>query len=313
MHRPDAADDADDLGTLDLAPAPGRDPVRGASGLPPDRAMTRAELREVGVRRSQLDRLLRSGRVVRLLRGVYADAGAVLDRDFRAAAVRLALPPEGIAVRRTAAWVWGLPVVAFGVGDLERSRPVPLQRSDVDATAARVPPRGTTRVNGLLLTDPVTTVLDLGAGDRAEVALAAMDHLLRTGATCHAALLGALGTRPTTAPSRLRSLVAQADGRAAHAGESVLRLHWHASRLPTPTPGLVVGPGLRVGLAVPERRFGVVLETGDGTARGSAPRLRDQGWWVVVMGARDVLRATPERVRLHLEREWHQALLAACE
>lgn len=275
--------------------------------LPLGRPFTRAQVLAAGIHRAQLDRLLASGRLRRLLRGVYADTTASVDLDFRAEAARMALPADAVAARRTAAWVWGADVAAFAPDE-----PVPLARLRERPVAGACGPH-VQQVGGLRLTTPLRTALDLGAHDTPEVALATMDDLVGRGLLSHTALLGALAGRG--ASSRLRALTAQVDGRALGPAESVLRLHWHASRLPTPVPAYAVPARqgvVRFALALPERRFGVVVTSGPGTAPASADVrwLRDLGWWVLALTERRVLRSEPALWCRHLEREWHQQLLA---
>src|SRR4051794_6442994 len=76
--------------------------------LPLDLPFTPAMAREVGIQRSALDRMVRDGLVLRVLRGVYAARGASSSLGFRAAAVGMAMSRRGIVVDRTAAWVHGL-------------------------------------------------------------------------------------------------------------------------------------------------------------------------------------------------------------
>ena len=74
-------------------------------GVPNDRPFT---LHGAGVSRAVLRRLQLSGEVVRLVRGVYADASLSMTPDVRRQAVELAIPagsaPSGLA----AAWAHGL-------------------------------------------------------------------------------------------------------------------------------------------------------------------------------------------------------------
>lgn len=278
--------------------------------LPLDRPFTRSRLFAAGVQRAQLDRLVAGGRLRRLLRGVYGDATVPMDLQYRAAAAGLVLAEGAVASRRTAAWVWGVDVQAFGAP----GEPVPLHR--LRGRSGEEPSRHVHRVGDLLLTSPLRTALDLGAVDVPEVALATMDHLVGRGRLAHAALLAELASQSGAAARRVRGLAVQVDGRARDVAESVLRLRWHASRLPTPVPGHVVparDATVRFALAIPERRFGVLV--GSGAVPGAPGTrdlawLRDAGWWVLTLPADRVLRGDPVLWCRHLEREWHQQLLA---
>lgn len=285
---------------------PSRDLALPGAPRPHDRPFTRATVAAAGTSRARFERLLRDGVVERVLPGVYADALAPRGPAFRAAAVRLALRTDAVATGRTAAWVHGVDVAAFG-GTGTGTAPVPVQR----ARGVR-PARDVVRLHGLALTTPLRTVLDLARHDEPGVALAAADHLLATGVVPPLGLLAALDGAVDVG---VRALLAQADGRARGAAESALRLQWHASSLPTPVPGLVV-PGrhdvVRLALGVPERRFGALLHSaqhGPDAAPDDVARLREAGWWLAHVPDDLVLGGTPALVRGHLEREFHQALL----
>jgi hypothetical protein len=91
----------------------------------------------------------------------------------------------------------------------------------------------------------------------------------------------------------------------------VLRLHWNAARLPTPVPGMPVVAGgrlVRLALGVERRQFGAVLlgrVTGEDLVA-----LEGAGWRVVVLPEERVLHGEPVSWTKHLEREFHQQLLA---
>lgn len=267
---------------------------------------TRADASAAGVNRARFERMLRAGTVVRLLRGVYADPLAERDRDFRAAAVRLAVGPGTVATGRTAAWLHGADVAAFTRPGLPPPAPVPTHRR----RAGGVRERDVAEVAGTLVTTPLRTALDLARDDEEAVALAAMDHLLASGTLTTTALLAGLAFGPYDA--WVRELAVLADDRSGGAAESALRLQWLRSRLPTPVPGHLVatrGGLMRLGLALPDHRFGVLLRP-HGAGSDEIAGLPDLGWWVAVLPTTRVLHGDPESLRRHLEREFHQALLA---
>jgi len=75
-------------------------------------------------------RMLQGAGWKQLLRGVYADSGLVVTDQVRLAAIRLALPPDAVATRLSAAWlhgVWqpppGHPVPLHFATALDRARP----------------------------------------------------------------------------------------------------------------------------------------------------------------------------------------------
>src|SRR5262245_48562748 len=75
--------------------------------LPLDQPFTPAMARAVGIDRQALGRLLASGHVRRVLRGVYVASTAPSSISLLAAAAGLVLSPRDVVVDRTAAWVHG--------------------------------------------------------------------------------------------------------------------------------------------------------------------------------------------------------------
>jgi hypothetical protein len=257
-----------------------------------------------GLGRSALERLLRQGRVVRLLRGVYLDAEVVPDLPLRARALSLVLGGRHLVVDRTAAWVHGgnrIDAVEDGVPlDLHGRRrhvgcDVPLGPDDV------------VRLGQVRVTTPLRTALDVARRLAPDRALAALDGMIRSGALDHRRLLVAAGTlagQPGAVQGR--EVIAMADARAVDGAESVLRLCWLQARMPTPVPGLVVN-GHRLALALPTQRFAITLDR--------APPFvdrPDRGWQVLALDRRRVLAGDRSYLSEHLEREFHQHLLRTC-
>ena len=295
---------------LDLDPLPAL--------LPPDQPFDRRTAGAAGVDRAALERLLRAGAVHRVLRGVYAASAAPDTPTFRVAAVRLVVGEQAVVVDRTAAWVHGVPPSAL---TSEPSDVVPLdllaRTTSHRGRSHRLAARDLERVDGLRVTTPLRTALDLGRLLPPERALACLDALLGCGTFTHAALLAEV-SRMTGCPGvgRLRALAVQADARASGTAESVLRLHWHAARLPTPVPGMPVAAGgrlVRLALAVERRQFAAVVSgqllAGEVTTEDLVA-LEAAGWRVVVLGEERLLHTDPATWRRHLEREFHQQLLA---
>lgn len=282
---------------------------------------TPATAAAAGIGRTVLERLVREGRVRKLFRGVYAEAGQLRTLEDRAAAVALAIGAGQIAVGRTAAWLHGADAEALTVG-LGPGSMLPLEvRGLVRNRSARLPgtsPRPPIDVGGILAMPPVETALELALRLDATPALAALDALLRCRAVRHADLLGAAAQVPVRSPGiahgdlaarRLRELCARSDPRSRDAAESALRQCWFDARLPTPVPGLRVG-GVRVALALPVQRFAVVVRP---LAPRERCRIRHLGWHVSLLEGRRVLATSPEHVRGQLEREFHQHLLRVLE
>jgi predicted transcriptional regulator of viral defense system len=103
------------------------------------------------------------GKLHRLHRGVYAVGHEALSWDGRCMAAVLANGPA-VASHITAAWIWGLPRSRPGTFHL--TAPTRRHRKDrVVVHFARLEPEDTTSVDGIPVTSPARTVLDL-APDR---------------------------------------------------------------------------------------------------------------------------------------------------
>jgi len=274
--------------------------------LPVELPFTPAMAAGAGIGLAVLDRLLREGRVRRLLRGVYLDATVPLTVDVRARALRLVVTDRHVVTGATAAWLHGVTLPGR-----DPHAPVPLEVSGRSPRGAgrqvRYADHDLQKVGEVRCTSPLRTALDLGRDLAPDRALAALDGFLALRAFPHTALMAEVarfGGRPGVA--QLRELAAVADGRAEGPAESVLRLRWLHGRLPTPTPAAVVG-GSRLALGLEVHRFGAVL-----SGRLTDPELRAlsaRGWRVVVVSPDRVLRSDPDLVVGHLEREFHLHLL----
>jgi hypothetical protein len=274
--------------------------------LPLDQPFTPAMARAVGIDRPALSRLHSEGHVLRVLRGAYVASTAADSVSLRAAAVGLLIGPRDLVVDRTAAWVHGV----LPAGPLDLLAPAPSRRASLGGRR-RLVGRDLIALGGIRVTSPLRTALDLGRLLPPGQALGVLDALVERSFT-QVELLAEL---PRFAGQRgigqLRSLAAQADARSAGLAESMLRLHWNAANLPTPVPGKAVAAGprlVRLSLAVERRQFGVVLAHQVSSADLLA--LEGAGWWVVVLPEHRVLTTDPSIWTRHLEREFHQQLLA---
>ena len=283
-----------------------------SSILPVDQPFTPAMARTEGIGRAAVERMLRDGTLRRVLRGVYVSGITPDSFHLRAAALRLVVARDALVVDRTAGWLHGVEACTPG----EKLPPFdvlsPRRRSAPHVGGRHLVARDVMTVDGLLVTTPLRTALDLGRTLRPGAALATLDQLLASGSFAHTQLLAEL---PRFAGHRgigqLRTLAAQADARAEGQAESELRLHWHQAELPTAVPGHVVSTGrrhVRVALGIEARRFGAALAhqiTADDLLA-----LEGAGWRVVVLAQTRLLHTDPALWVRHLEREWHQHLLA---
>ncbi|MCW2785611.1 MAG: hypothetical protein JWP74_2128 [Marmoricola sp.] len=301
---------------MDLVPAPSSSSLRPDGCFALDEPFTPAAAASAGIGRSALERLVRSGEVERLVRGVYVAAGTPLTTHARARALALVLGRRQVVVDRTAAWVHGAQALRLRPGGTGATRgtlpgPIPLDVASRRRRIAEALPLGRgdlTVVGGVRCTSAVRTALDVGRFLAPERALPLLDGMLRAGSLTHLELVDASDRAETAYGSvQLREMVAMADARAAGTAESVLRLHWYDASLPTPVPGLVV-TGSRLALGLGLHRFGVALsgQLGEPDLAACAA----VGWRVLVLDRCRVLRSDPLHVTAHLEREFHQHLLS---
>lgn len=208
--------------------------------------VTTAELRRLGVGPAVLRTLQREGEIVRVARGTYARASVVdpdttgASRAERARAAEAAhllrldalLRSYGTKVgasHRSAALVWGLPVLGTRVGDR-----VHLSYRRKDATSRRHDSftihrcqhdDAFTRHEGRAVVVPPLAVIGTAMVGGLKSGLVAADGALQAGLTTHAELsdwIARLERHPGL--SVARAVLEHADGSAESAGESLLRL-----------------------------------------------------------------------------------------
>ena len=293
--------------------------------LPVDRPFTAGQAAEVGVSRSALGRLLREGLLRRVLRGVYVAAQSPDDLLVRAQALQLAVPDHAVVTDWTACW---LHTGVLPPGDHLAVPPVSVfrfpgrgrLRNGLARSGERsFDPQDLMVIEGVTVTTPLRTALDLGRFAPRDWAIAGIDVLLRTAAFDRSRLLDDVERfRGQRGVVQLRELAPVADGRAESPGESVLRLRWvDLSHLPPPQlqiPVIVAGvERYRIDLGLEELQFGVEYD-GEEYHSSDAARahdlarrrnLRDNHGWLIapvtklnVFGtSRDVERIIEEGVR----------------
>lgn len=178
--------------------------------------------------------MTRMGQLVRLRRGVYASPGPEpLDAEARhrllVAATLPLLAPDAVLSHRSAAVVLGLPVV----GELRRVEVTRAavtsgkRRGSVHVSAAPLPAEDVTVVEGLPVTTPARTVVDLARRLPFGPAVAAGDAALRQGLSrteLEGVLLSSAGRPGLAAARRVCRFL---DGRSESAGESLSRVALH--------------------------------------------------------------------------------------
>lgn len=292
--------------------------------LPLDAPFTGAMADQWGVSRYLLRQLVADGFVRRVLQGVYVVVQAADDIDLRTAALGLVIPESAVVTDRTAAWL-------HGVSILPRSAPYvppPINVFQTSGTRVRRPQaHGGLRslraedvmvVNGIRVTTPLRTAMDLGRLLWRFDALAALDGFLRIGVSREGMLAGMDRFKGYRGICQLRLLLPIADGRSESVGESALRLHWHEAMLPPPELQFWVqddfGVDLyRLDLALPELGYAAEYDGeeyhGDEQAEHDDDRRRwmteHRGWLVDVFRKEDVYAqnpSAPERLRAGLRR-----------
>jgi hypothetical protein len=188
------------------------------------------------------ERRLRSKRVRRVLRDVYADALLTVDHGVRIAAADLVLPDLVAIAGRSAAWLHGVrlagPNDAVEVVAEKTVRRHP--RSGVDVHTGGLPSTDVEQVGSLRVTTPARTCVDLARWYDEDAAITFLDAILSarlvTVADLDRQLAGSAG-RGLVRAERLLSL---ADGRSESPRESVLRLRVIRAGLPPPEPQIEV-------------------------------------------------------------------------
>jgi hypothetical protein len=291
------------------------------TSLPPS-PFTRGQAAEAGIDADDLKRLIASREIRRVLRGVYASADTPDSLTTRCAAARLVTSAHVVICDRTAAWIWGVDV--FDYRELEILPPLETWALRGHPRVTREGCAGGTRdlashdvveVQGLRVTTPLRTALDLACRLPARSALAALDAFMRehnlTRADYRRGLVRYYRRRGVV---QARMLVGLADGRSESAGESWVRLAMLEAGLPEPELQCWVDvdgvPTYRLDIAYPKHKVAVEY---DGAAFHDHPAdrdrderrrtwLREHGWTVIVvtrhkLGEQAVRRWTDEVAR----------------
>lgn len=202
----------------------------------------RAELLRARFTERDLKELTAEGVLVQVLRGVYLPAGLEDDTAARAAAIGLILPTGAAVCRETAAWIHGIDTRPPGAHrDPPRlqvvvpQRTTPLRRPGIESFASRLPPGDFCSVEGIPVTVPDRTALDVSRWSAPFVGLAALDAFAHVGLIDLAAIAGRLdaisGHRYV---ARARRLLGLCEPATESAGESWLRLRVIDAGLPRP-------------------------------------------------------------------------------
>ena len=263
--------------------------------------------RDHGVCRRELEEALADGRLVRLLLGVYGAAELEPTPLVRARAAALVVSPHTVVRDRTAAWIWD--VDCFDHSELDGVPALetcvlrghePTDRDEVAGIVRDLQPVDWTVVEGVRVTTPLRTALDLGCSLPPHRALGAMDALMRLHGFTGQDLLTLLRRyRRRRGVVQLRRLVAEVDPRAESQPESWVRWFIVERELTRPEPQVrVVVDGAAYRLDLAYRRARIAVEY-DGEEFHSTPQqrayderrraaLRDAGWIVIVVTKADL-------------------------
>ena len=264
---------------------------------------TTKQAAEAGVTRRQLSVGVQNRAIRRLLTGVYARSELPDTTQLRARAALLVISPFSVLCDRTAAWIHDVDVLDYR--ELDVVPPLesyvlrghdPTDRPECAGGTRDLRPEDICRVEGVPVTTPLRTTMDLGCKLPRRRALAAMDAFMRAYGITREDMRTVL---PTFFRRRgvvqLRQLIPLADPRAESQPESWVRLEIADAGLPQPTPQYWVCVGgmriWRLDLAYPHAKIAVEYDgrefhEGEEDVRADARRrawLRDHGWIVIVL------------------------------
>ena len=268
--------------------------------------MTGAQLSAMEIERTELRRLLRSAELRRARRNVFASRDATLDSyGTQTLAACLALGGLVAASGLTAARLWGL-WSSYDEIEVSVRHPRRPKLGGVLIHRSRDLTRGhVTTLDGVLVTTPARTLVDLGRVLPEREVLRLLEHCLATDLIVlgrvrqHRIEVGVQGRNGAGVIHRAMDLVA-ADACSAESGPeaTVMRL-LRESGLPAPVPQLWVtagGQARRIDLAYPSHRIAIEY---DGEAWHSDPiqlladrqrqaSLEDAGWTVLRLRKTDL-------------------------
>ena len=270
----------------------------------PTQAFTGSRALSLGWRERELRSQVVNGGLTRLLRNVYAPAAVTDTMAVRARASALVLAPDVVFCDRTAAWLHGVDV--YDYRELEILPAIDcclardghrVERPECRGVQRDLEPVDICLVDGLRVTTPLRTAMDLGTMLSRPDALSALDAFMREhGVTSQEMLETLRRYRGRRGVVKLRGLVPLATPLSESPGESRTRLAITDEQSPAPQPQHWVlhrgEPIYRLDLAWPKSRVAVEYdgeEWHDLTpAQREADRTRRRwlethGWTVIVV------------------------------
>ncbi len=264
---------------------------------------TWSQMKGLGLSRYRLDEMVANGLVRRVLVGVYLRADVQDTPMNRARSAALVVSPFAVVCDRTAAWLLG--VDTFEYRELEILPPLETyvlrghprtNRPECAGGERDLQPHDARVIEGVVVTTPLRTALDLGCKLSRRDALAALDAFMRVHGVTREELYAELPRYfRRRGVVQLRQLVPIADPRPESPGESWTRMEIIDAGLPVPQPQFWIyehgRPVFRVDLGYPHSR--VVVEY-DGREFHESPEQQDhdrerrkwlerRGWKVIVV------------------------------
>lgn len=146
----------------------------------------RHQIHALGVSQGTFRAWLGAGSIRRVFRSVYVASDVPDTLELRIACASLVLPRHTVIVERTAAWVHGInlhaPHERFVVPDLEvvslRGH-TSIRRPGIYGGSRDLQPQDIMEINGVTVTTPLRTALDLACLDGLLPAIAALDAFMR--------------------------------------------------------------------------------------------------------------------------------------
>lgn len=252
-------------------------------------------------------RALRLGEIRSVVRGVYVRADLPETIELKALAVAQVVRPHHVVTDRTAAWLHGIDVHLYA--EFAELPPVetcalrghePTELDGVDGRTRDLLPDDVTEVDGVRVTTPLRTALDLGCCLRRREAFAALVTFARLYDLNSADYVRSLGRyRRRRGVVQLRGLAGLVDPRVESAREAWVLLAIADAGLALPEPQVWINvdgiPTYRLDFGYPRHRVCVEY---DGLEAHESPEqrahderrrawLRAQGWVIIVVRAGD--------------------------
>jgi hypothetical protein len=276
----------------------------------PDVPVTRASAKKHGLSPRRLRDAVRRGLARPVLRGVFLRRDVPLTLEVKLAAAALVVHSSSVACDRTAAWIWGVDV--HELRELDAVPPLETFVLRGNRSTRRGEVRGGERdlkscdwvvVNGVKVTTPARTAMDLGCLLPRRAALAAMDALMRAHGFSREALACLLPRYfRRRGVIQLRKLVPLVDPRAESQPESWTRLELVDHGLPVPELQWWVDvdgvPTYRLDLAYPKAKVAIEYD-GEEFHSSEEDKEKDRrrrawleahGWTVIVVTRADFSR-----------------------